>query len=151
MSQQPPIKEGRPPTADQKQLVALFDEMEKKQVEFLDQAGKRIIELCTGVLGLLFAVTAFGKDFPPPYLAGNGLAKGAAVAALGLYIGAMLVALNGVQPRTYDRYDYNLTEMRKELDKIIQHKSGWVKAAGVLFWLGSLALAVLVGAVILSA
>ena len=45
MSAQPTILDSKPPTDEQKRLLAVFDDMERKQVDFLQEAGKRIIEL----------------------------------------------------------------------------------------------------------
>ncbi len=151
MNEGPPILKGTPLTGEQKRLVALFDELEKGQIEFLDQAGKRIIELSTGLLGVLFAVTAFGDKFPPPYLEDNGAAQGLAVLTLAFLMGALLVGVWIVQPRRYRRYDHNVSEMRKELGEIIGFKSRRFKAASALFVLGSLTLALLIASVILCA
>jgi hypothetical protein len=151
MNEGPPILEGKPPTDEQKRLVALFDELEKGQIEFLDQAGKRVIELSTGLLGVLFAVTAFGDKFPPPYLEDNGAAQVLAVLTLALFMSALLVGVWTVQPRRYRRYEHNVSEMRKELGEIIGFKSRRFKAASALFVLGALALASLIGAVLFSA
>ncbi|MGD9101146.1 MAG: hypothetical protein PVF45_11760 [Anaerolineae bacterium] len=147
----PPILQGIPPTDEQKRLVALFDELEKGQIEFLDQAGKRIIELSTGLLGVLFAVTALGDKFPPPYLEDKGAAQVLAALTLALFMGALLVGVWSVQPRQYRRYEHNVSEMRKELGKIVSFKSRRFKTASALFVLGALALALLIGAVIFSA
>lgn len=62
---------------------------------------------------------------------------------------AMICAFIGLQPKEYDKYDHNLTEMRKELRKIIQYKSRGFRAASVLFVLGCLLLVALLIAVIL--
>ena len=151
MNGEAPILPGMPATDEQKRLVAAFDEMERKQVRFIDTAAKRIIELCTTLLGVLFAVTAFGAQFPPPYLKGNNTAKALAIATLAWYVGAMLVALWAAQPREYLRYEHNVTEMRKVWREIVAFKSRTIKAAGVLFVLGSLTLALLIGSIILAA
>ncbi|MBS1252941.1 MAG: hypothetical protein MAG451_01984 [Anaerolineales bacterium] len=148
MSDAPPIYEGAPPTDEQKRLVALFDELEKKQVEFLDQAGKRVVELCTALLGVFFGVLAFGDKFPPPYLDGSLPAQILTLGTLVFYIAAMLASLYAVQPREYRRYQHNLTEMRKELANIISFKSRWVKVAGMLFFLGTVWLALLIVAIV---
>jgi hypothetical protein len=147
----PPILKSTPLTDEQKRLVAMFDELKKKQLDFLDEAGKRIIELTTGLLGVLFAVSAFGNDFPPPYLKGNPLAQTAVAVTLGLYVASMLCGVFAVQPRDYQYYEHNLSEMRKVLDAIAQYKSRWFTAATILFVLGSLCLALLIGAIIFGA
>lgn len=151
MSQQPSILESEPVTGEQERLLALFDEMEKQQVDFLDQAGKRIVELGTVLLGVLFAVAAFGDKFPPPYLQGNTIAKVLTLATLALYLIAIVVAMRGLRPREYKRYRHNLTEMRNVLDEIISYKSRWLKAAGILFLCGTVSLSLLIGYIILTA
>jgi hypothetical protein len=147
MNQQPPILEGRPPTDEEKRLRALFNDLEKGQIDYLDQANKRVIELTTALLGLLFALIAFGQGFPPPYLQAT-LPKLLALATLGAYLLTMLCAFLGVQPRDYDKYEYNLTEMRRELDKITGYKSRWFKWASILFMAGSILLTALISSII---
>jgi hypothetical protein len=151
MSAQPPILEGQPLSEEQKRLHALFDEMKKNQLTFLDEAGKRIIELSTGLLGLLFAVTAFGKDFPPPYLSAHPARQGLAVAALTAFALALLFGVFTVQPRNYAYYEHNLTGMETELKKITTYKSRCMIAATWAFFIAALLLAVLVGALVLGA
>jgi hypothetical protein len=151
MTPEPPILDTRQPTAEEERLVELFAEIEGKQLDFLDQAAKRIIELVTALLGILFAVIAFGSDFPPPYLAGNLPAKLLSGASLVCYLGALLVALWAVQPRDYKHYRHNLTEMREELQRMIDDKARPLRVAGILFGAGSILLAVLIATVIWSA
>ncbi|MFQ5344182.1 MAG: hypothetical protein ACE5F6_21780 [Anaerolineae bacterium] len=146
---QPPILEGVPLTDEQKRLVALFDEMEKQQVDFLDQAGKRIVELCAALLGVFFAVMALGDTFPPPFLQGNDPARVLTVVTLAFYLAAMLMGVLAVQPREYRRYRHNLTEMRNVIEEIISFKKRWLQVAGILFVLGTLSLGLLVGAIVL--
>jgi ABC-type Fe3+-siderophore transport system permease subunit len=147
----PPVSDSKPPSDEQKRLVTLFDDLDKGQLAFLDEAGKRIIELVTAILGILFAVTAFGDDFPPPYLENNTAAKILIVITLIFQLGALLAGVWAVQPRDYRRYEHNLTEMRKELNEIISHKARWLKIAGVLFVGGALSLATLIIAIVFSA
>ena len=147
----PQILEGSPPTAEQQSLEVFFAEAEKKQVDFLDEAGKRIIELTTLLLGVLFTVVAFGDKFPPPYLVGNPFNKIISLVTLGCYVVAMLLGLRTVQPRDYNRYRYNLDGMREELDRIVANKKHSLWWAGLVFWIGSACLALLIGVIILLA
>jgi len=141
---------SKPPTDSQERLNELFDEMDKKQFEFFDQAGKRIIELCTALLGILFAVIAFGDDFPPPYLEANPTSQWLAAGVLVLLVLALLCAVLTVQPRKYIFYEYNLTKMREEWEKLFKHKSTWLKRANWLFFSGTGLLAVLIAVLIFS-
>jgi hypothetical protein len=151
MSSQPPILDGKPLSEEQIRLNVLFDEMKKNQLTFLDEAGKRVVELSTGLLGVLFAVTAFGKDFPPPYLKANPNSQWLAIAVLAIFILALLFGVLTVQPRNYGYYEYNLTRMRKELDKIVVYKSFCMQVATWAFFGGTLLLAVLIGTLVLGA
>lgn len=110
----PPIEivEGREPAQENKRLVALFDEMEGKQLEVIDEAGKSIIERISTLLAVLFAVTAFSNNFPPPYLKGNQTAKELVIATLLLYLLALGMGILATQPRKYQRYQYRLDKMR---------------------------------------
>ncbi|MBP1466198.1 hypothetical protein EYB53_010820 [Candidatus Chloroploca sp. M-50] len=147
----PEIKDGVPPRAEQQQLAAFFAEAERKQVDFLDEAGKRIIELTTLLLGVLFTVVAFGDTYPPPYLADNPVAKLLSLVILACYVVAMLLGLRTVHPRDYARYRYNLDGMREELDRILANKKRSLFWAGLTFWAGSGCLALLIGIIIMLA
>jgi hypothetical protein len=146
-----PIQQGKPLSDADKRLKALFDEMDKQQFEFFDQAGKRIIELSTGLLGVLYAVIAFGDKFPPPYLQGNAVVQWLTLGILVVLVGALLCAVLTIQPRKYKFYESNLTGMRAEWQKLFTHKSTWFRWAHWLFYAGMVLLAVLIGMLILSA
>ena len=145
-----PIFEGEPLTIEQKQLKALLDEIKKNQLNFIDEANKRIIELSTGLLGLLFAVIAFGKDFPPIYLRSNLSIRWLVIFVVIVLILALLSSVLGVQPHKYSYYENNLTEMRKEMNRAIIHKTRWMRIATWLFFLGALLLAVLISSLLIS-
>lgn len=146
-----PIYAGMAPNPEQQRMAAFFEETEKKQVDFLDEAGKRIIELITLLLGVLFTVVAFGDKFPPPYLASNAIAKLVSTIILACYVVALALAFRVVHPRDYRLYRYNLNGMRQERDKILRNKRHSLFWAGVTFWSGSVGLAVLIGMIIWSA
>ena len=147
----PPILDSEPLSDEDKRLLATLDDIEAKQPELLDQAGKRVIELATGLQAVFLAIAAFGDKFPPAYVKGNPLVQALVIAVLALYWLAILSAAWAMQPRRYKRYEYNLTRMRGEFDKIIAHKSRWVTVAGVFFVLASLALVALIVTIVRSA
>jgi hypothetical protein len=96
---------------------------------------------------VLFAVIAFGKDFPPPYLQ-TTLPRVLTIATLGAFLLAMLCSFIGVQPRDYQKFDHNLTEMRRELAKITSYKSCWFKWGSGLFVAGCVLLTALIVSII---
>ena len=145
------IPTGGEPSDEQKQVATFFRELQTGQLDFLDQAGKRVIELCTALLALLFGLLAFGDKFPPAYVAGYSGVKWMLIGALIAYMMAMVMAAWGIHPQAYDHYPNNITAAREELAKIVAFKAVWVQAAGVLFVLGSLLLTVTAGALVLAA
>ena len=110
--QQIPIYDSQEPSEEGKQLVTLFNEMESKQLDFLDESGKSIIE------------------------------------RIATFLAAMGAAIWAIQPRYYRRYMYNVSRLGKEFEKITRHKMFWLRVAGILFALGSVALAVLIISII---
>ena len=64
--QQIPIQDTQEPSEESKQLVTLFTDMENKQLDFLDESGKSIIERIVTFLAVLFGVTALSSNFPLP-------------------------------------------------------------------------------------
>ena len=146
--QQIPIYDSQEPSEEGKQLVTLFNEMESKQLDFLDESGKSIIERIATFLAVLFGVTAFGSNFPPAYLKDNLPAKALVILTLILYLAAMGAGMWAIQPRFYRHYTYNVSRLGKELEKITKHKMFWLRVAGILFACGSVALAVLIVSII---
>jgi hypothetical protein len=143
-----PMQQGKPLSDDDRRLKALFDDMRKGQLDFLDQASKRVIELSTGLLGVLFAVTAFGKDFPPPYLKSNPVTQYLALGVVTLLMLALLAGVRTIQPRAYTFPEADLTRMREELQTILAFKSRWMRMATWLFCTGAGLLAVLIASLI---
>lgn len=150
MSEQSPIQiiSAEQPVDEQKQLIALFNDMENRRIDFLDEASKSIIERTATFLAILFAVTAFGGNFPPKYLVGNPWDKYLVIAILCSYLLAMGMGMWAIQLRHYKLYRHNLTEMKSELERMIKHKTRWVQWAGILFGIGTLALAGLIVSII---
>jgi hypothetical protein len=136
------------PSSEQIRLVTLFDEMESKQLEFIDESGKAMIERVITLLGVLFVVSAFSTNFPPAYLKGNIAAKVLVIITLILYLLSLWMSILATQPRRYQRSRYDLEKMRQTLDALFTYKIRWLRWARWLFALGSVALAVLIISVI---
>ena len=143
-----PVGDAQEPSEEGKRLSKLFDDLESKQLEFLDNAGKSLIERIATFLTVLFGITAFGSTFPPAYLKNNSVTKVLVIVTLLFYLAAMGAGISVIQPRNYRRYKNNVSRLDSELEKISRHKMFWIRAAGVLFALGSLALAALIIAII---
>jgi hypothetical protein len=146
-----PVQGDQGLSEEERHLVALFSDMDEKQLDFLDASGKSLIERIATFLAVLLGVTVLGNFFPPPYLRGNLLTKGLVIATLVCYIASLIAGLLVIQPRLYRRYLHNITRLAHELEKITQHKMRWLRVAGILFALGSAALAILIVVIIWNA
>lgn len=138
---------GRPLSAQHERLIKIFDDLEAKQLDFLDQAAKRVVELVSVLFGTLTAVFSLGGKFPPANLV-DITNKTLGALALGVFVVAMLVSAFAMMPRTYKRYESNMTLLREELDKIISFKLWMVRLGGGLFITGTILLAGLLFSII---
>ena len=129
-------------------LRGIFANLEGKQPDFLDEAAKSIIERIATFLAILFAVSALGTSFTPKYLMGPSWQKGLVIAILICYLLAMGMGMWAIQPRNYTDYPVDVTMQEKMWKRITRRKKRWVRLAGLLFALGTLALAVLIVAII---
>ncbi len=149
--QQPPpveIQDGQEPSPENNLVVEIFSDARKNQLNFLDDSGKSMIERIATFLAVLFGITALSSSFPPAYLRGNPSAKVMVIVTLVLFLLAMATAMLVIMPRNYNIPVYNVTRMNEELKKITAYKMRYLRVAGVLFALGSVALAVLIVSII---
>lgn len=138
--QQIPIFDAEEPTDEQRHLLTLASDLETRELEFFNEAGKSITERSATFLAVLLGVTVFSKVFPSADLLGNFLAKSLISISIILYLLAMVMGLRTGYPKSYTLYRYNLTAMRRILDKMIARKSRFLQIANILFWLGTLTL-----------
>src|SRR5436305_6806012 len=133
---------------NKQRLKDIFSDLEKKQPDFLDEAAKSIIERIATFLAILFAVIALGGTFPPKFLVHNTQNTVLVIAILLCYLVAMGMGMWAIQPRNYSLYEYNVTRQEKEWKRLIARKKFWVRFAGILFGIGTVALAVLIVSII---
>src|SRR5947209_7588172 len=96
-------------------LVVTFKEMEKQQFAFLDESGKSLIERTSAFLAIIFALTAFGNQFPPAYLHDNTLLKWLTIVTVVFALVSIILAGVAIQPRKYRFYRHNMTALDGEL------------------------------------
>jgi hypothetical protein len=139
--QLPPIYNAQEPSEESQRIKTVFDELETKQLDTLDEAGKAVIERIATFLGVLFGITVLSNNFPPPYLKHNTSAKVMIIVSLTCFLLSIGAAIWATQVRTYRRYTYNVTRTSKELERMLGHKLFWLRVANLLFALGAIALA----------
>jgi hypothetical protein len=143
-----PEQESQERKERRQRLKAIFADLESKQPDFLDEAAKSIIERVATFLAILFGVTALGSNFIPKYLTGTSWEKYLVIAILLCYLLAMGMGMWAIQPRNYSDYAYDVTMQEKEWKRITSRKKRWVQWAGILFALGTVALAGLIVSII---
>ncbi len=138
-----PLYEAREPSAAARRANTLFDDMQGKQIDNVNESGRALIERIATFLGVLFGLSILSNTFPPAYLKGNTPVKVLLIAALGFYLLAIGAALWATQVRYYRRYTYNASRSQAELTRNVGRKLGWLRAAHILFALGTVVLAAL--------
>lgn len=134
--------------AEMQRIREIFADLEKKQPDILDDTAKSVIERVATFLAILFGVIALGGTFPPAFLVGRPWAKVLVLGILVLYLLSLGAAMWALQPRNYSEYSYNLTRLSHEWKRLLGHKKRWTRAAGLLFALGTIALAALIASII---
>lgn len=124
-----------PLSAQDERLDKLFDEMEQGSLKTLEDAARQIITLSTALLGAFFGLLAF-KD-APAYL-GFLEIKIVGTGALLAFLISLFCALVAISPKRYDFPRASLTEKRRILDEMLQHKHSAVNWASRIFGIGAL-------------
>lgn len=132
------------PSAEAEEIAAFFLDLERKQIDFLNEAGKSLIERTATFLAILLGASVLSNNFPPAYLQGDQIARWATLLALGCYLCAVGVAMWGIQPRFYRRYLSNMSALERVRDTMLKRKMHFLRLASIGFFLGTLCLAVLI-------
>ena len=143
-----PIIDAHEPSETSQRVNAMLDDMESKQLDNLNDAGKTLIERVATFLGVLFGLSILNANFPPSFLKGNTPVKALLIAALVGYLLAIGAALWATQVRYYHRYTYNASRSQAELTRMIRSKVLWIRMANLLFALGTVLLAALLIAIV---
>lgn len=91
--EQIPIYDAHEPSETGQRVNAMLDDMESKQLDNLDDAGKSLIERIATFLGVLFGLSILNSTFPPSFLKGNTQVKALLIATLISYLLAIGAAL----------------------------------------------------------
>lgn len=128
-------EQGNHESASIQRLREWFEAQEKGNIERLESAAQTLIQLITGLYGVLFAVLALNSN--PPYLqAGEAKVLGG-ITILLFFIG-LAAALVVLYPRSYVYQEDNVTLMERTFKKIIERKKDGLMVAVVGFGGGML-------------
>ncbi|NJK81667.1 MAG: hypothetical protein HC914_18010 [Chloroflexaceae bacterium] len=137
---------GPEPEKD-RELREWFDDQAKRNLERLEEGAKTIIQLVTGLYGVLFAVLALSDQ--PPYLQQPGVQMWGTASLVTLFL-ALFAALVTVFPWRYEYQQDNLTKMHQVFRSMHRVKSWSLWIALVLFLIGTACLGIVIGIVLWS-
>jgi hypothetical protein len=134
-----------PETADDRELRAWFEEQERGNLERLEVGAQTLIQLITGLYGVLFAVLALSDQ--PAYLQ-RPLVQWAGTFGVCAFFGSLLAAMLIVIPRRISYQQDNLTEMRQRHRSLLRRKATLLRLAQLVFLLGSACLVTVIVAIL---
>jgi len=137
----PKVLSIREETSEEKKLREWFETQALESPKNLEEAARLLIGLVTGLLGALFGVLTVSAETLPAYLSLSAV-KWCGILAVVLWLLSLLCALVVVTPRRWQS-DAGKPETQSEVvKKMLNYKSGWLRASVILFGLAVVALGV---------
>jgi cobalamin synthase len=134
-------------TEEDRKLREWFDEQANGNLDRLEGGAKTIIQLVTGLYGVLFVVLALSDQ--PTYLQNLGVRIGGTVSMIAFFV-ALVSAVLVVLPRCHTYQRDNLTDMKAVYQQMLGHKSLLLWMTLVSFLAGTASLGVVIGIVLWS-
>jgi len=125
----------RPLRPDEKELITWFDKQETESADHLEEGGRQIIGLVTGLYAIFFGALALGAEKIEASLSRPLVIALAAVAFVFL-LAALIAALFAVLPGTYRYRAASISDRKKAYDALLARKARGLTAATILFGLG---------------
>ena len=145
----PKVVTTRIETEEEAETRKWFSAQALESPKTLDEAARLLIGLVTALLSALFGVLTVSADKLPPYLS-LPLVKISGVAAIVLWLAALLLSLWVVLPRHWRADASKPTEQKQVFAQILVHKSRWLAAAVICFGLAVLTQAIVLITALLS-
>lgn len=134
-----------PETTEDRELREWFETQERGSIERLEAGAQTIIQLVTGLYGVLFAVLALSDQ--PLYLQ-RPVIQWAGTAGLCAFFGALLAAMLVALPRRISYQKDNLTEMQQAYRRLLARKAALLRTAQLVFLLGTACLVTVILAIL---
>jgi len=122
-----------PETTEDRDLREWFENQERGNIERLEAGAQTIIQLVTGLYGILFAVLALSDQ--PTYLQKPTVQWPGTVGACAFF-GSLLAAMLVSLPRRISYQKDNLTEMQQAHRRLLRQKATLLRTAQIIFLLG---------------
>lgn len=136
-----------PETTDDRELREWFESQERGNIERLEAGAQTIIQLVTGLYGVLFAVLALSNQ--PAYLQ-NPIVQWAGTVGVCTFFGSLLAAMLVALPRRITYQKDNLTEMQQVYSRLQGRKATLLRAAQIVFLIGTACLVAVILAILWS-
>jgi hypothetical protein len=124
----------REETAEERNIREWFSAQSLESPKNVEEAGRLLIGLVTGLLSLIFGVLTVSAEHLPSYLA-SPIVKTCSVAAVILWLLCLLTALFVVLPR---RWQVNSNQPLSESEtfaRMVRYKSSWLTISAIAFGL----------------
>lgn len=134
-----------PETPEDRELREWFESQQRGNIERLEAGAQTIMQLVTGLYGVLFAVLALSDQ--PAYLQ-NPIVQWAGTVGVCAFFGSLLAAMLVVLPRRIGYQQDNLTEMQRMYGRLQGRKATLLQTAQIVFLLGTACLIAVILAIL---
>ncbi len=134
-----------PERDEDRELREWFDDQSRRNLDRLEEGAKTIIQLVTGLYGVLFAVLALSDQ--PAYLQSLAVQILGTISMAAFFV-ALVSAVLVVSPRRIVYQPDNLSAMQRLYQHMLARKSLLLRVALWLFLAGAASLAGVIGVVL---
>lgn len=134
-----------PETDAERELREWFERQERGNIERLEAGAQTMIQLVTGLYGVLFAVLALSSQ--PAYLQ-RPVVQWVGTGGMFAFFASLLAAMLVVLPRRTSYQQDNLTEMQQAYQHLLRRKAGLLRIAHLVFLLGTACLVAVILAIL---
>lgn len=133
----------------EKEMREWFNAQKLESPKIIEEAARLLIGLCTALLGALFGVLTVSAEKLPAYLS-LPLVRWPGVAAVVLWLLALLAALVVILPRRWQTHPHQPQSQAQTFADLLAHKATWLSIAVGLFALAVVMLGVVLVTALLS-
>lgn len=122
-----------PETPEEREVREWFEAQRRTNLDRLEAGAQTLIQLITGVYGVLFAVLALSDQ--PAYLQ-RPVVLWAGSAGVCVFFAALLAAIMVTLPRRVRYQEDNLTDMQRAYRRLVARKATLLRIAHIIFLIG---------------
>lgn len=134
-----------PETPEEREVREWFEAQRRTNLDRLEAGAQTLIQLITGVYGVLFAVLALSDQ--PAYLQ-RPVVLWTGSAGVCVFFAALLAAMMVTLPRRVRYQEDNLTDMQRAYRRLVARKATLLRLAHILFLIGAACLVTVILAIL---